>query len=225
MYTSADTRPIDVIVSKFKPDMFFYNKKDNTIHLVELTVPFKNNIQKAQDRKAQKYTDLVSDILDNGSTCNLTCFEITSRSLITSENIRNIDKSSLLLIPSCLSHSGRNSAMCPFWPATPSGTLERSRPGALKYQPLPSAWFSLHLGVALSFAGFWISLPLTCCCCIKCFCVYTALRRRELLGSLLVLGLNVLPFVMHFALIVCIVWIKVDIAHMMNENSAKVQRY
>ena len=35
--------------------------------------------------------------------------------------------------------------------------------------------------------------------------------RKKPWASLLVLGLNVLPFVMHFALVVCNVWIKVDI--------------
>ena len=38
--TTGGTLPVDVIVSKLKPDMVFYNKKDNTVHLVELTVPF-----------------------------------------------------------------------------------------------------------------------------------------------------------------------------------------
>ena len=50
--TTGGTLPVDVIVSKLKPDMVFYNKKDNTIHLVELTVPFeKKNPPKAHDRK------------------------------------------------------------------------------------------------------------------------------------------------------------------------------
>ena len=44
-------------------------------------------------------------------------------------------------------------------------------------------------------------------------CVYSPASKRAL-GSLLVLGLNVLPFVMHFALVVCNVWIKVDITHL-----------
>ena len=68
-----------------------HNKKDNIIHLVELTVPFESNIQKVHDRKAKKYRDLVSDILDNEFTCDLTCFEIGSRGLVTPENVRNIE--------------------------------------------------------------------------------------------------------------------------------------
>ena len=46
--------------------MVFHNNKDSTIHPVQLTGPFKNNIHKANDRKAQMYTNLDSDILDNG---------------------------------------------------------------------------------------------------------------------------------------------------------------
>ena len=125
-----------------------------------------------------------------------------------------LTKSSLLLISSHLSHSGRNSAKWPFWPATPSGTLDRSRPGALKINrcsapDFPSSWRCplLLLGPFLNFFAshllllFYIFL-----------CVYSPASKRAL-GSLLVLGLNVLPFVMHFALVVCIVWIKVDITH------------
>ena len=79
-------------------------------------------------------------------------------------------------------------------------------------QPLLSAWFSFILALPSAFAGFISEF--------RCFspavvvfmflCVYSPASKRAL-GSLLVLGLNVLPFVMHFALVVCIVWIKVDI--------------
>ena len=95
-------------------------------------------------------------------------------------------------------------------------------------QPLLSAWFSFNLGVALSFAGFiseflclsdavvvfvcvcvWGGGCGECgCVCVwgggvgVCVCVCAALRRSEPLGPLLVLGFNVLPFVMHFALVV-----------------------
>ena len=84
--------PVNVIVSKLKPDMVIYNRTDNAIHLVELTVPFETNIIKAHDRKQKKYLDLVSDIEDNGFICDLTCFEVGSRGLITPENVVNIDR-------------------------------------------------------------------------------------------------------------------------------------
>ena len=47
-----------------------------SIYLVELTVPFEQNITKAHDRKQEKYLGLVSDIVDNGFACDLTCFEV-----------------------------------------------------------------------------------------------------------------------------------------------------
>lgn len=72
--------------------MVIHNKQENSIHLIELTAPFETNIQKAHDRKTQKYGDLVSDILENGFTCDLTCFEIGSRGLITPANVRNIEQ-------------------------------------------------------------------------------------------------------------------------------------
>ena len=88
--TTGGTLPVNVIVSKLKPDIVVHNKEDNSIHLIELTVPFETNIQKAHDRKSSKYENLVSDISDNGFTCDLTCFEIGSRGLITPDNINNI---------------------------------------------------------------------------------------------------------------------------------------
>ena len=42
--TTGGTLPVDVIVSKLKPDMVFYNKKDNTVTWLN----FEKNIQKAR---------------------------------------------------------------------------------------------------------------------------------------------------------------------------------
>lgn len=88
--TTGGTLPVNVIVSKLKPDIVIQNTKEKSIHLVELTVPFETNIKKAHDRKHKKYIDLVSDISDNGFTCDLTCFEVGSRGLITPENVGRI---------------------------------------------------------------------------------------------------------------------------------------
>ena len=43
-------------------NIVFHNKNYSIVYL---TLPLKNNIKKVYDRKAQKYRDLVSDILDN----------------------------------------------------------------------------------------------------------------------------------------------------------------
>ena len=213
--TTGGTLPVDVIVSKLKPDMVFYNKKDNTIHLVELTVPFETNIQKAHDRKAQKYRDLVSDIFFiMDSPVIWLVLKLDHVASLPLKISGTLTKSSLLLIPSHLSHSGRNSAKWPFWPASPSGTLDRSRPGALKIDhcsapDFPSSWRCplFLLGPFLNFFASHLLLLF-----YMFLCVYSPASKRAL-GSLLVLGLNILPFVMHFALVVCNVWIKVDITH------------
>ena len=63
-------------------------------------------------------------------------------------------KSSLLLIPSHLSHSGRNSARWPFWPVTPSGTLDRNLPGALKINRCSAPDFPSSWRCPSAFAGF-----------------------------------------------------------------------
>jgi len=86
--TTGGTLPANVIISSLKPDIVIQNEE--TIHLVELTVPFETNIQKAHARKTQKYSDLVSDISDNGFNCDLTCLEVGSRGLITPDNVGNI---------------------------------------------------------------------------------------------------------------------------------------
>ena len=65
-----------------------------------------------------------------------------------------LTKSSLLLIPSHLSHSGRNSAKWSFWPAIQSGTLDREPAWGSENQPLLSAWFSFILALPSAFAGF-----------------------------------------------------------------------
>ena len=219
LVTSADKRPLEVpsqltsLFLKLKPDMVFYNKKDNTIHLVELTVPFENNIQKAHDRKAQKYRDLVSDILDNGFICDLTCFEIGSRGLITPENIRNIDKIFSFVNTKPSKSFRKELSKVALLPSYAIWNARQESAWGSENQPLFSAWFSFHLGLPSVIAGF-ISEFLCLSPAVvvwNVFFVCTALRRSEPLGSLLVLDLNVLPFVMHFALVVCHVWIKVDI--------------
>ena len=87
-------------------------------------------------------------------------------------------------------------------------------------QPLLSAWFSFILALPSAFAGFiyeFLCLSPAVVVLYVFVCVYSHASKRAL-GSLLVLGLNVLPFVMHFALVVCNVWIKVDITLVIKHN-------
>ena len=56
------------------------------IDLVELTVPFETNTDKAHSRKQSKYADLVDDLNQKGYKCRLFCVEVGSRGLITHDN-------------------------------------------------------------------------------------------------------------------------------------------
>ena len=55
-------------------------------------MPFENDIQKAPDFKSQKYKHIVSDILDNGITYDVTSLEIGLPGFVTPENIGIIEK-------------------------------------------------------------------------------------------------------------------------------------
>ena len=88
--TTGGSLPVNIVVSKLRPDIVMVNTKKKSVHLLELTVPFEENISKAHERKHIKYTDLVSDITDTGYKCDLICFEIGSRGLITPETNKRI---------------------------------------------------------------------------------------------------------------------------------------
>ena len=49
--TTGGTLPVNIIVSKLRPDIVIVNTKKKFVHLVELTVPFEHNISKAHERK------------------------------------------------------------------------------------------------------------------------------------------------------------------------------
>ena len=166
--TTGGTLPVDVIVSRLEPTMVFYNKKKNTVNLVELTVPFENNTQKLTIVRLKNIETwfLIFWIMDLPVIwLVLKLDHVASLPLKTSGTLT---KSSLLLIPSHLSHSGRNSAKWPFWSATPSGTLDRSRPGALQINRCSAPYFLSYWRCPLfCWVHFWISLPLICSCCIN----------------------------------------------------------
>ena len=78
------TIPPDIHISNLKPDMIILN--DNEIKIVELTVPFETNIEKAHERKTVKYSQLVDDLKAKGFICELYCIEVGSRGIITPSN-------------------------------------------------------------------------------------------------------------------------------------------
>ena len=80
---NGGTVPPTIVPTSEKPDLVIHNKVTNTVYLCELTVPFEINIETARGRKLERYTQLASDIRMNGYKCDLSCFEIGSRDIIT----------------------------------------------------------------------------------------------------------------------------------------------
>ena len=58
--------------------------------ILELTVPFELNIQKAHSFKTNKYSSLISDIKSNNVQTNFIALEIGSRGYIDSENMKRL---------------------------------------------------------------------------------------------------------------------------------------
>ena len=80
------TIPPNVIATSQKPDIVLYWPTDKRVILFELSVPFEPNINKAHCTKLDRYSSLVSDIIDAGFDCSLVAIEIGSRGLIDTDN-------------------------------------------------------------------------------------------------------------------------------------------
>jgi hypothetical protein len=88
--TCGGTIPPNILVTKLKPDICVLHEDGDRIDLVELTVPFETNTDKAHSRKQTKYADLVNDLNQKGYTYQLYCVEVGSRGLITQENEKRL---------------------------------------------------------------------------------------------------------------------------------------
>ena len=62
------------------------NRKERGITIIELTISFETNIEAADNRKRQRYTQLKNDLEDRGFKCYLFPLEIGSRGHVTSKN-------------------------------------------------------------------------------------------------------------------------------------------
>ncbi len=90
---NGGTVPPQVIPTQEKPDIVVI--KSDHVFLIELSVPFETNIDKARSYKMDRYASLLNDIKDNGFKCDLICLEVGSRGLVTKDNklsIRSIAK-------------------------------------------------------------------------------------------------------------------------------------
>ena len=58
--------PQEIICTNLRPDIVLYSRQGKCVILVELTVPWEDNLDEAHQRKAAKYAELVSNIEANG---------------------------------------------------------------------------------------------------------------------------------------------------------------
>ena len=80
---NGGTIPADIITTGQRPDIVLINRKEKKIALLELTVSFEKNAEKAHLRKASRYHDLTQDIKKNGWLAECLPFEVGSRGHIT----------------------------------------------------------------------------------------------------------------------------------------------
>ena len=75
--------PPDICVAVHKPDIVPVEKSKKTLHLFELICPLEDYINKRHMENHNKYAHFVTDLSSEQMKCNLTCFEISSRGIIT----------------------------------------------------------------------------------------------------------------------------------------------
>ncbi|KAI8486776.1 hypothetical protein Bbelb_355240 [Branchiostoma belcheri] len=85
------TIPPDILPTPLVPDITVQDPVKRTLTLIELTVPFDQNAQDAEDRKSAKYESLVNDInFHSGYRATLVTVEVGSRGWINGENITKL---------------------------------------------------------------------------------------------------------------------------------------
>ena len=82
--------PPEICITVQKPDIVIINKLDRSMHLFELTCPLEEHIEKRHQNKENKYAHFVTDCTSENMTCSLTCFEVSSRGLITPRNSQHL---------------------------------------------------------------------------------------------------------------------------------------
>ena len=90
MMTGCSTVPTDVLVTSQKPDLVVVNRIDKKLTLLELSVPFEQNIDSTHQYKIDRYRNLISDIENNGFNVKYYAIEIGSRGHISAENLQRL---------------------------------------------------------------------------------------------------------------------------------------
>ena len=88
---AGTTIPPDILATQQRPDLVLINRVSKKIIIIELTIPFEQNIRNAHDRKVNKYSSLIMDLEEQSYDAKLFCIEIGSRGLISDDNKCNIE--------------------------------------------------------------------------------------------------------------------------------------
>ena len=85
---NGGTIPPNIMVTTSRPDLVIVNENTTptTVIMIELTIPFTNNIDAANSRKRTRYEFLTSDIEEAGFKCSNIPLEVGSRGYVTSRN-------------------------------------------------------------------------------------------------------------------------------------------
>ena len=83
---AGTTIPPDILPTQQRSDLVLVNESSKSIIIIELTVPFEQNIRKAHERKFDKYAGLTSDLQGQSYDTKVFFVEVGSRGLITDSN-------------------------------------------------------------------------------------------------------------------------------------------
>lgn len=89
---NGGTVPGDIIATLKRPDIVLINRTLKKITLIEITVPFEENSNRAQKRKQLSYIDLVDDLKKSGLKTEGFPFEVGARGLILNEAKKTLMK-------------------------------------------------------------------------------------------------------------------------------------
>ena len=84
------TIPSDILVTIQKPDLVIIDKVKLRITIIEITIPFDTNVDKAHERKIRRYQNLVDDLNRTDYTAEYLPIEIGSRGCISNPNSHRI---------------------------------------------------------------------------------------------------------------------------------------
>ena len=87
------TIPPDILICSQRPDLVITDRAKRSIDVLELTVPFESNIERARERKAEKYSSLIANIESAGYKCTYHSIEIGARGVVahgTAATLRTI---------------------------------------------------------------------------------------------------------------------------------------